>query len=959
MTRHRGLGIYLVLGLLASGCGPHTGTTKPPEVPPGTPVVATPQATDPLDVPIPLDARIQHGKLANGLTYYILPHKKPEKRAQLWLAVNAGSVLEDEDQRGLAHFVEHMGFNGTKRFPKQDLVNFLETIGVKFGPDLNAYTSFDQTVYMLQVPTDKPEIVEKAFFVLRDWAGDVSFTPEEVEKERGVVLEEWRLGRGAGMRIFDKQAPVLFHGSRYADRITIGKPEIIKEASRDTLMRFYRDWYRPDLMAVIAVGDFVPADIEKLIKGQFSDLKNPDKPRARQVIDVPAHEETLVSIETDPEMPRTTVQVVTKMAHRPEASERDFRRFLVESVYHSMLNDRLDELRRRPNAPFLFAGSSTGGYVRSTDAFTQFAMVKEDTLEAGLEVLLQEAARVEKHGFLASELERTKKDMLRSFQRSAEERDKQDGRAFADEMTRNFFEAEFMCGPEKELELAEKYLPTITLEELHHLAGSWRVGGSRAILVSGPDKMKKPAADALRKLVASVEGRELTPWEDAVSTEPLMAQAPAPGKVTETRTIPEIGVTEWTLSNGIHVVHKETDFKNDEVSFVAWSPGGTSLVPDKDYESARFADRVVGEGGLGSFDATQLRKLMAGKVAGAFVGLGELEETLSGRASPQDLETLFQLVHLKFTAPRKDAEAFEAWRAREIDQAKNRRLSPETVFFEDMGVLMAQDHPRRAPTTPEMLAKVDLDKAMKIYQDRFADAGDFTFVFVGNVSADKLKGLAETYLASLPSKGRKEKWKDVNVHHPIGVKEKVIKKGQEPKSRVLLVFHGGETWSKDHENDMRMLGEVLSIRLREVLREDMGGVYGVSAGGRIDRRPKQEYAFTVQFGCAPENVDKLKQAVFDEIKAIQDKGIGDDYLTKVKEARKRAHETNLKENGFWVGELRRAFTFGDEPKDIPDIQPMIDQISSDRVRAAAKKYLLSKQYVLGVLEPEAPAAPKP
>jgi zinc protease len=957
----------LLLLLFVAACGGTTsGANKAPPVaavPAPSPEVAiaagqtpaTPPQTE-LDKPLPVDGQVRLGKLPSGLTYYVLPHKKQEKRAQFWLAVNAGSVLEDDDQRGLAHFVEHMGFNGTKRFPKQALVNFLEGIGVKFGPDLNAYTSFDETVYMLQVPTDKPELVEKSFQVLRDWAGNVTFDPQEVEKERGVVMEEWRLGRGAQMRVFDKQAPNLFHGSKYADRITIGKPEIITKASRDTVVRYYKDWYRPDLMAVIAVGDFDAADVEKRIKAEFGDLPKPATPRPRPAVPVPAHGQTLVSIDTDPELTVTSVGIINKMPHRPDSSARDYRRTLAEQLYHSMLNQRLDEIRRRPDAPFVFAGSGTGGFVRTADAFQQQAMAKEDKVEPALEALLQEVVRVEKHGFTATELERAKKNTLRRFQQAVAQRDKTDSRERAQEIVRHFLEGEAMPGIDAELAMVEKFLPTISLEELNGLAKTWSGAGGRVVAVSGPEKMKKPTQQSLLALIQSVQGRTLTAYEDAVSNTPLVPKPPKAGKVVKTKEIAPIGVTEWTLSNGAKVVVKPTDFKNDEVRMQAFSPGGTSLVKDTDFDSARFASAVLGEAGVGTYDAVQLRKALSGKIVGVRARVDELEEGLSGSASPNDLETLLQLAYLEFTAPRRDEKVFQSWRAQQIEQVRNRRLSPEQVFFEDMQILMSQNHLRRQPVTPELIEKVNLDKAYAIYKDRFADAGDFTFVFVGNIEKDKLKPLVESYLASLPTKHRKEKWRDVGVHQPKGVQTKTVAKGHEPKSRVLLVFHGPEKWTKDNENDIRMLGEVLNIRLREILREDMGGVYGVGAGGGISRRPRQEYTFSVGFGCAPENVQKLKDAVFAEIKNIQAKGTTDDYLHKVKEARVRAHEVNLKENGFWDGELARAWRFGEDPKLIPEIKPWVDKITSDRVKAAANRYLQQKQYVLGVLQPEAVSA---
>jgi len=928
-----------------------SGAPVPDGVEPSS-TVKPPQPTiDALDQALPLDTRVKKGKLDNGLTYYVLPHKKPENRAQIWLAVDAGSVLEDDDQRGLAHFVEHMGFNGTKRFPKQELIAFLEKAGIRFGADLNAYTSFDETVYKLQIPTDKPELVTRGISVLRDWADAVSFDAEEVEKERGVVLEEWRLGRGARMRLFDKQAAVTFHGSKYAERITIGKPEIIQRASRDTLVRYYRDWYRPDLMAVIAVGDFDGPDMEARIKAEFSSMPAATKPRPRTHVEVPAHAETLVSIETDREMPSTSVSISSKIPRRPEASARDYRRAIGEQLYGMMLNARFQEIQRDPNAPFLGAFAGASGLVRTADVFRQSATVKEDGIERGLGALLEEALRVERHGFTESELERAKKRILRQFEQSAKERDKSDASDFTAEIVRNFLEGEAMPGREAELVLVQRFLPTLTLTELNGLAKTF-AAGSRVITVAGPSTIAKPTPAAMLALEKSVASRDIQPYVDATPSGPLMKDAPTPGKVKRTNTIAELGVTEWELDNGVRVIVKPTDFSNDEVKMSAFSPGGTSLVKDADFIPAEFADEVVSQGGLGPFDAIGLRKALAGKVVSVRATISELEEGLAGSASVSDLETLLQMTHLSFTAPRKDDKAFSAWRVRETEGVKNRRLSPERMFQEDFLLFVTQDHFRRRPTTPETLEKVDLDKAMAFYRDRFSDAGDFTFLFVGNIDLERLKALSERYLASLPSTKRKETWRDVKVVLAAGTKTKVVEKGSEPKSLVNLVFHGKETWSRDTENDVRVLAEVLRHRLRQIMREDMGGVYGVQVAGSLRRRPRQDYQLSVSFGCSPDNVDKLKQAVFAEIKAIQEKGVADEYIAKIKAARLRSHETDRKDNSFWLRELERAYTYGDDPRVILDVAPMIEKISGARAQQAAKKYLHADQYILGVLKPE-------
>jgi zinc protease len=943
--------VALLLGI-ATACG-SPGDVKAPSAAPPASTAPSAKAVDENDKPLPLDKRITTGKLENGLTYFILPHKKPENRASIWLAVNAGSVLEDDDQRGLAHFVEHMAFNGTKRFPKTSLVDFIEKTGIRFGADLNAYTSFDETVYQLQVPTDKPELVDKGFTVLRDWAGDVSFEPDEVEKERGVVLEEWRLGRGASMRLFDKTAPIVFAGSKYPERLPIGKPEIIKGATRDAVVRFYKDWYRPDLMAVIAVGDFKSAaEIEQKIKAEFSSLQNPKKERERSAQKMAMHGKTLVAIETDPELPTTSVTLMSKMPHRPEKSINDYRRTVAERLFNQMLNGRLDEIRRQPNSPFLLASSSSSSLLRPTDVFRQYANVKEDGVQQGFSALLEEVLRVERHGFTQTELDRARSALLRNYQQTVKEHEKQDARALVAELVRHFLQEEFVTGPERELELVEKFLPTYTLDEINKL-GKTLAAGSKVITVTGPSSMQKPTAEQMLAIDKTVESRDIKPYDDGDSSAPLMATKPAPVPIAKSKTISEIGVTELTLKNGARVILKPTNFRNDEVRVTAFSPGGTSLAKDADFDTARYAADAVNQGGVGPFDAVKLRKAMSGRLVSVSSRIGELDEGFSGVASPADLETLFQMIHLGFTAPRKDDGAFASWKAREVEALKNRRLSPDLAFHEEFTKFSTQNNPRYAPPTPESYQKVDLEKAFAFYKDRFADAGDFTFVFVGNLDVEKIKPLIETYLGSLPSKGRKETWKDNKLVHPDGVVTKTVLKGTEPKASVTITFHGPERWTRDTENDIRMLSEALSIRLREVLREDMGGVYGVRASGSIHRRPKQDYAFNVSFGCAPENVDKLKDAVFAEAKAIQEKGIGDDYIAKVKETRRRTHETNLKENGWWLSQLERAYTFGDDPKLIPEIAPMTEKVSSDRIKAAAKKYLNAKVYMLGVLKPEA------
>jgi len=957
----RALLLAFVVAACSGGAKPATGpdhgvgvaaassaTTPPPAGPASTP--------DPETAVLPLWPAVKHGTLPNGLTYYILEHHKPEKRAFLWLAVNAGAVFEDDDQRGLAHFDEHMAFNGTRRFPKAAIVNYLEKIGMRFGADLNARTGFDDTVYQLEVPTDDKAFLDKGLDILRDWAGDVTYDPAEVDKERGVVKEEWRLGRGAEQRIFDRQAPVLFKGSRYAVRLPIGLPEIIDKAPRDKIAAFYKDWYRPDLMAVIAVGDFAdPGAIEQEIRTRFADLKNPAHERARIVAGVPKAEGTRVSIETDRELPATEVAVYNLLTHRPEASLRDYRRIIVEQVYQLILNARFAVIGRRPDAPFAGAGAGIESQTREIDAFVREAQARPGKVEATLESLFTEVLRVEQSGVTQSELDRARAIVARAAEQSDAEEATSDSRNYTEELTRNFFEGELMIGRAAEKELTQKYLPTITLAEMNALAKTFGGAANRVILIAGPDAAGKaeplPTRDRVLAIIDEVSRRKIEPWEDKAVTGKLMAQLPRPGTITKETKIAAVGVTEWKLSNGARVLLKPTDFEADQILLFGTSPGGLAMAGDKEFRDAKFADDIAAVGGVGELDVEALQKLLAGKHATASASIGSTTESVEAGASARDLETMFQLVHLEMTAPRKDDQAIAVWRTNLADQLANRLRVPEVQFQIQSEDLLYKHNPRYKSPEPGDIAKVNADKAMAFYKDRFGDATDFTFVIVGAFDPAQLRPLVETYLASLPAKGRKEKEKDLGIRKVGGVVKQTFRLGQEPKAQVELMFHGDEAWTRDKDRDMYILGQVLSIRLREVLREDKGGVYGVGAGGFIARTPHQERSFTISFGCDPARVDELVKATFDEIAAIAREGIGADYLEKVKQTFTREREVQLRSNGFWIGWLTSAATYGDDPAMILDPSKMLARMTSDNVKAAARRFLDAKQYFAPILVP--------
>ncbi|MCX5747052.1 MAG: insulinase family protein, partial [Proteobacteria bacterium] len=927
-------------------------------------VVAGPATANPVPAPdeIPLWSAVKKGTLPNGLTYYILPHKKPEKRAFLWLAVNAGSMVEDDDQRGLAHFDEHMAFNGTKRFPKADIVNYLESIGMRFGADLNAFTDLDETVYQLEVPTDDAKFITRGFDILRDWAGDVSYDPVEVDKERGVVTEEWRLGRGANARLWDKQSKVLFQGSRYADRNTIGLAETLAKAPRDTLHRFYKDWYSPDLMAVVAVGDFEDAAaIEKQIAAHFGDLKSPAKPRAKPPAGVPVATGTRVSIESDPEATGTGIAIYNTVAHRPELTKANFRRDIVEDLYTQIINERLQSIGRKADAPFSNAFAGPNGVAREIDSFVRSAQVKNGKVEDTLRLLFTEVLRIERFGVTPSELDRARVRAEQRQHESAAQAATRDGRRLASEITRNFFEREYMPGAAEEARIALEILPTITKADIDAVAKSFGGAENRTILVTAPGSQPLPTQDAILKVIDEVGKAELTAWEDKVATAKLLDAPPKAGTVTKESKIDAIGVTEWKLSNGVRVIVKPADFEADQVVVGASSPGGTALASAKDYPDARFASTIADLGGLGAYDTETLQKMLAGKRANVDFVIGETTEGVAASASPKDLETMFQLIYLGFTAPRKDDDQIAVWRANGVERLKNQLASPDVQYGRRTQVAMFGDNPRRKPLDPEDFTKVNADKALAFYKDRFGDASDFTFVIIGTVELATLKPLVETYLASLPVMKRKTKdvEKDLGIKRAAGVVKKTFKLGQEPKARVQLTFHGNETWTRDLDRDMTVLGRVLSIKLRETLREDMGGVYGVGAGGNVTRVPRHERTFSVQFGCAPDKADALLAAVFAQIDKLAKTGLAkdDDVLAKVAATYTRERETALKTNGAWLGWLLESARYGDDATLILDPSKMLARMTAANVMASAKRFADQKQYFLSVLQPATPATP--
>jgi len=903
---------------------------------------------------IPLDPAVRIGKLPNGFTYYIRKNVEPKNRVQLYLANKIGSIMENDDQRGLAHFMEHMGFNGTKNFPKNDLVNYLQKAGVRFGADLNAYTSFDETVYQLPIPSDDPEVLKNGIQIMRDWAQDATLDVAEIDKERGVVLEEKRLGKGAQQRMQDKYLPMLFNNSRYSDRLPIGTEEVLKNFSAETIKQFYKDWYRPDLQALIVVGDIDVDAMEKTIKATFSDLKNPLKPRQRTKYSISLLNKNQFIAVTDKEFPVSVAQIMIKHPESKLITTTDYRNSIIRSLFNSMIGTRFADMSKQADPPFLQAGANISGFLAGLDMYNVFVVAKPGEMERGFKAILTETERVKRFGFTQTELDRAKQSYLTNMESSFKEKDKTPSESLVNEYLRNFLEQEASPGIEYEYKMANSMTGGISLSDLNNLAKKYITDVNRDVIIMGPEKDKDNLPDEAKveSWISGTKQSDISAYVDQLSDKPLLSAKLSGGKVISESKIPEIGVSEFKLSNGIKVILKPTDFKNDEISFSAFSPGGSSLYSDADFQSAQYATAIIRNGGLAEFNSVQLPKLLSGKRVSVSPFITERSEGISGSTSPKDLETALQLTYLYFTQPRKDAETFKGLIAQQKGGLANRGNDPNSVFADSVAAILGNYNVRRTGPTVEKINQVSLDRAFEIYKDRFADASDFTFVFVGSFKPAEIKPLLEQYLGSLPSGNRKEAAKDLGIKIPAGKIDKKIYKGQEPKASVRLVFSGDYTWSEKHNNQLDALAEVLTIKLIERLREDEGGVYGVGARASYSKFPKSRYTFSISFGCAPENVEKLISSTLDEINKIRVNGALAGDIEKFIAEESRTTETQLKDNGFWLGYLTNQLQNEDEPKQILTYLESLKELNPESLKATVQYRLNPDNFIRIVLLPE-------
>ena len=907
-----------------------------------------------LQDPIPFDAAVQTGTLPNGLKYYVRRNARPANRVLLRLAVKTGSLDEADDQQGLAHMLEHMAFNGSAHFKPGELVSYFESTGARLGPHVNAYTAFEETVYMLDLPSDKPEIVDRGLDAMSDFAGGLTLDPKEIDKERGVVIEEWRGGLGAQSRVRDKQIPVLYYHSRYAERIPIGKPDIIRSFPPERLRAFYDMFYRPDRMAIVVVGDADPTQMIDAIKAKFGPLTPRDGTPTARVDDVPLQKDLLVSVVTDPELTRSSVTIIRKREREYERTAADYRRDVVQRLFEAMLNERFDELTRRPDAKFLGAGMFGGNLSPKVETVGLGANVQSGGVIDGMTAAGIEAKRAREFGFAATELDRAKRRMSAEYERAYSERDKTESGSYAQEYLDNFLEDEPSPGIQYEYRLLQQVLPGISAQEVSGLAKNLFTDDSRVVLVTAPQKpdVKVPTEDEVRTALHAVDTLAVTPWNDTSTNRAILETKPSPAAVTSTKTIDDIGVTVVTFANGVRAWLKPTDFKNDQVLFSMYSKGGLSLAPPQDFPDDSFSTAFVNLSGAAGLTAVDLQKLLAGKLAGASPTMSSSTHGFSGSAAPAELETALQLLYAKFTQPGNDPAAFELLKKQLSAAVVNRLDNPEAVFGDKVEEVNTSNHYTSTPLTVERVNALDRQKMADFYRQRFANAADFTFFMVGAFKVDDVVPLLARYVGSLPSSGAPSAaFKDMGIHFPAAVVKAEVDKGTEPKSETVISFFADPPPDPQEQERVNAAADVLEISLRDILREDLGQTYTVSAGLSQTLPQRGDGHIEVVFGAAPENIDAMTARVFAEVKRLQVEGPSEDLLNRAKETARRNYETALKQNAYWLSRLQTEHLFDEDPSLVLHRLDRINALTRASVQDAFKTYFPMDRYTVVTLRP--------
>lgn len=873
--------------------------------------------------PLPVDKNVRIGQLDNGLTYYIRHNKLPENRAEFYIAQKVGSILEEPQQRGLAHFLEHMAFNGTKNFPGDDkglgVIPWCETVGIKFGTNLNAYTSIDETVYNISnAPIDRTGVLDSCLLILHDWSNYILLKDDEIDKERGVIREEWRSRNSGMLRVYTDLLPTIYQGDKYADCMPIGSIDVINNFPYKDIRDYYHKWYRPDLQGIVIVGDIDVDTVEAKLKAVFADVQKPVNPAERTYYPVTDNKEPIVAIGTDKEVDDPSIEIYFKQDATPD-SEKNNVGYLASqymtSMISSMLNARLSELVQSANPPFTRASSYYSDFfvAKTKEAFALSASSKADGIETALKTLLQETERARRFGFTESEYARARANYLQSLESAYNEREKTKHGSYVREYVQNFLNGEPIPGIEAEYAMMNQLAPNIPLQAMNMVMQQLVPDSNQVVIIAGPAKegLKYPTKEEVINLLKGMKDLDLQAYVDKVSDEPLMKEAPKGGKIISEKEGDIYGSTKLVLSNGVAVYVKKTDFKADEIRMKGTSLGGKSIFPDKDALNFAVMDNVIAVGGLGNFSQVDLTKVLAGKKVSVNAGLGATTENVFGTCSPKDFETMMQLTYLTFTAPRKDAEAFESFKNRMKAQLESAQANPLSSINDSLQKAMYNNHPRVVMMKPEMVDQIDYDRILEMYNDRFKDASDFTFYFVGNIDLETAKPLIAEYLGALPAINRKETFKDTKMDIRKGVyKNEYAKEQQTPTATIVFLYSGKAPYTLKNDILLSFATQVLDMVYTEEVREKEGGIYGVNCYGDLQKYPKEQLMLQIVFQTDPAKKDKLAGIVVDELKKLAAEGPSDVHLQKVKEYMLKKYADNQKENGYWMNNLNDYFYYG-------------------------------------------------
>lgn len=936
---------FLVIGLCLLMCSTGFAQTKTSSVD--------------LNKEMKLEGTVRYGKLDNGMTYYIKANKKPEKRAEFQLAVNAGSVLETEDQRGLAHFTEHMGFNGTKQFPGNSLIDILQQNGIAFGRDDNAYTAFDQTVYQLTLPTDKPELFDLGLKVLDGWASGMLMAGDEIDAERGVIIEEWRTGQGADERMRSKIWPIVLKGSKYADRLPIGTLENLQNFKYSSIRNFYLKWYRPDNQAIIIVGDFDADEMEKKVKDFFTMTRKPSEELNRPVESIPDNKEPLIAVATDKEATSSAVMLLYKHPATVMKTVGDFRnQEILVNLYETMINNRLQEKTNKKSCPYVAAqsGYSPSFIARTIGGYLSYGVSKDGKILETLKSLVEENERVMRYGFLQTEFERAKTSVLEMYERASKEANKTNSSTFAAQYVNNFLEGTPVVGARQEYRWAKALMDGITLEEVNALVKNWVTKENIICYVTMPERkgLKVPTEQDILKVLSNASSMKVSPYVDTYKEVPFFAENVKPGKITSQTKNEEFDYTELKLSNGATFILKSTTMKDNEIRLNCWSKGGSSLYSDADLFNVQMAADIIDGCGIGQMDHNQLSKFQSTKTFGTSPYISDLEEGIAGSCAPKDLEYLMQYIHMYFTSPRKDKEILDA----KVDALKSQlaqmKNSPELAFSVQLQKSMYPNDKRSVVIpTDKQIKSLDIEKMYKIFRERFNSASDFTFEMIGNFDIDTVKPLIEKYIASIPSNGKTEMWKDVSPKFAKGKVDDKVYKGTEDKSTLAILMNKPFTWNEKEKRTVDIMGEILQIQCTEVIREKLGATYSPYMSVNYDKYPTEEFSFIAYYSLAPENVDKVTQATWEILDNMANKGVSETNLAKAKEQMIKHREANYtSSNAFWAGVIKAKYVYGTEIASMEAYKNLVNSITAEDVKAAAKKYLSHDEYVKVTLLPE-------